>query len=653
MELVYLWVKEYKNIKNQGFDFSPRFKCKFDGENLTITENKDYVSIFPDNINVTAIVGKNGAGKSTIQKLIFLLIFLKKYENFTADNPIDEKKTEAIIEIFKNDIFKDKNIFLIVNTAKGLKKISLLQSIQNYDNPTINTFKSNTKTCPLQQAQYTELKPDEIDFFSIHFHYMIDSWFDGYHTADDWTLNLYHRVDGFETPLLLEPYKGYNKDEQYINITNIEYLNNQHMFDFYAKNSKDLKFNSFFNPKKISLLIDANKIIRKYYAFYDFNQNIKYLEEFQNFIYEKIQNKDLITLNKLYLIIKIIDSKKEIFTDKDIVEKTTRRFENIKNIKKFQEKLNEFDINDLLSQSGFNETKKLEVCVKFHKIMQDKTKLEKYEEFLISDPSNPKRINLVDVYKIFELPLPWVEMKFYDNNKSYSYLSSGEKAFLNFAMNLLYQIENIKRNKGYKTINLFLDEVEYSMHPEWQRDFLHQVLFLLKNFKELNFNLIFVTHSPFLLSDLPKENVIFLEKYDEENKKELENKYPKLKIDNLKNGNCINVSEHIELKTFGANIHTLLSNGFFMSDGLMGEFAKNKITEILEYLNDTKNEVKLKTIDDKQIKPIIDSIGEEFLRNKLLNLYYKKFTTDKKEREKLILKKKINELQKLHDELDK
>ena len=39
MELVYLWVDSYKNIRNQGFNFSPRFECEFDGENLTITEN--------------------------------------------------------------------------------------------------------------------------------------------------------------------------------------------------------------------------------------------------------------------------------------------------------------------------------------------------------------------------------------------------------------------------------------------------------------------------------------------------------------------------------------------------------------------------------------------------------------------------------------
>lgn len=29
MELVYLWVKNHKNIYKQGFNFSPRFKCTF------------------------------------------------------------------------------------------------------------------------------------------------------------------------------------------------------------------------------------------------------------------------------------------------------------------------------------------------------------------------------------------------------------------------------------------------------------------------------------------------------------------------------------------------------------------------------------------------------------------------------------------------
>ena len=56
MELVYLWVKEYKNIKNQGFNFSPRFNCQFKAEynkngnlknqcKLTIVKDNKYIKI--------------------------------------------------------------------------------------------------------------------------------------------------------------------------------------------------------------------------------------------------------------------------------------------------------------------------------------------------------------------------------------------------------------------------------------------------------------------------------------------------------------------------------------------------------------------------------------------------------------------------------
>ena len=73
MELVYLWVDSYKNIEKQGFNFSPKFECKYDDKNKKITINKKggYISIFPDNINITAIVGENGSGKSNVLKALF------------------------------------------------------------------------------------------------------------------------------------------------------------------------------------------------------------------------------------------------------------------------------------------------------------------------------------------------------------------------------------------------------------------------------------------------------------------------------------------------------------------------------------------------------------------------------------------------------
>ena len=48
MELVYLWVENYKNIKEQGFNFSPRFRCEYDKDTseLTIKKNKNYIDGF-------------------------------------------------------------------------------------------------------------------------------------------------------------------------------------------------------------------------------------------------------------------------------------------------------------------------------------------------------------------------------------------------------------------------------------------------------------------------------------------------------------------------------------------------------------------------------------------------------------------------------
>ena len=219
-----------------------------------------------------------------------------------------------------------------------------------------------------------------------------------------------------------------------------------------------------------------------------------------------------------------------------------------------------------------------------------------------------------------------------EKNRRYSELSHGEQVLFGQMLNIYCY--SLKQNTNL--IFLF-DEPEISLHPNWQKRYIQELAILVEKLKK-NYHFIFTSHSPFILSDLPKENVIFLEKYKKDEDK------------NQEEGNCKNATKDIQLETFGANIHTLLSDGFFMSDGLMGEFAKSKITEILEYLNDKEE---LKTIEKEQIKPIIESIGEDFLRKKLLNLYHKKLTKNEKETEKGILENKIKELQKQLKELDK
>ena len=47
MELIYLWVEEYKNIHKQGFNFSGRYRCEYDDvkNELTIKKNEGYAHI--------------------------------------------------------------------------------------------------------------------------------------------------------------------------------------------------------------------------------------------------------------------------------------------------------------------------------------------------------------------------------------------------------------------------------------------------------------------------------------------------------------------------------------------------------------------------------------------------------------------------------
>ena len=85
MELIYLYIEDYKNIKNRGFNFSSKFTCKYDEVKkiLQIDENNNHIeNFFAENINITAIVGENGSGKSSVLEAILKIVEDEIYENF-------------------------------------------------------------------------------------------------------------------------------------------------------------------------------------------------------------------------------------------------------------------------------------------------------------------------------------------------------------------------------------------------------------------------------------------------------------------------------------------------------------------------------------------------------------------------------------------
>ena len=168
---------------------------------------------------------------------------------------------------------------------------------------------------------------------------------------------------------------------------------------------------------------------------------------------------------------------------------------------------------------------------------------------------------------------------------SFTGMSSGELAFISMFARL-YELLNppLEKKADHREIFndaiLFMDEVETALHPEWQRCLVNELIgFIEAQMPDVAVHLIFASHSPMLLSDIPIGNVCFLE----------QNK------------------GRIARNAFGANIFDLYRNGFGVDSGTWGVFAEGKIRELFAKL---KNRIELSN-DDKKV---IDLIGDKFIR---------------------------------------
>ena len=124
------------------------------------------------------------------------------------------------------------------------------------------------------------------------------------------------------------------------------------------------------------------------------------------------------------------------------------------------------------------------------------------------------------------------------------------------------------------TLFLFLDEVDLTYHPEWQRVLISKLTAVLprmfrdpydKNSKYKfgckDIQVILATHSPLMLGDFPKASVNYLKTNAQD---------------------LTEVDDNPPPSTFGENLYTILRDGFFMKD-TVGEFAKKKITAAVKW----------------------------------------------------------------------
>ena len=182
---------------------------------------------------------------------------------------------------------------------------------------------------------------------------------------------------------------------------------------------------------------------------------------------------------------------------------------------------------------------------------------------------------------------------------THPYVSSGEWQIIIMFSRLMY----LMRRSRNKSVTIFLDEAETSLHPDWQRKLVKCVIWFFEHFSNgKSIHVVFFTHSPILLSDIPKGNVMFLTKDRITANEEVAYTREQMDSDIMKIAN-----------TFGSDIFNLYSKSFFLPDGTVGEFAQDKLSALTKKLFAAfSNGAELLLSEDD--RHIMEIVGDVYLR---------------------------------------
>lgn len=470
-----------------------------------------------------------------------------------------------------------------------------------------------------------------------------------------WLKGVFHKNDGYQTPIVIHPMR----DGGYINAQKENFLGKQNLislcFERRDKENEDGTINHEFFPFRI--INQTHHIVafyfydiikNKYHTLYDFclekkypnndddNERIFVLERaissfWENTISVQYAEEDVAWEYLLYKTMKVI------WTYKHYEDLWTYAFS-----KNFDEGVFKKRLVELL-MDGSHRTAKIRRVVAYLRFCKDEDYYIKLGAVVDVDTIYKWMVTKIgsQLYPAYDyheinkddlLPPPSyiVTLQLVDNEHLQEYkekgtrcmdiipfegLSSGERQIAYTLGNLIYHLRNIESNcedmnssishvstHKYRYVNVMLDEVELYFHPDLQRRFISLLLDSIKGLQlpsNYGINITLITHSPFVLSDIPDSNIL-----------------------------CMSRKEHGDAfdKTFAANIHDLFNNTFILPYTI-GEYAQRKITEILSAYHRVrcieKNNSNWKIRDERQewpkqlewsrLKYVSNIIGDNYL----------------------------------------
>lgn len=667
-------------------------------EEIRLHEDRLYNDYFVGNksnpnISVTAIVGENGAGKSSVIEFYIRLI-----NNFAAATIGEYEVNPGAQHLHFIDGIRGELYYMIDSTPYKLKIENRNVALSSYskkakmvDRPIMVYMPYNTEDIfnnelSANSSEENELYPieayrprirnrqsqDNIAELYKNFFYTYVSNFSSYayNTNDfanecnsdryeelirkskkkrytieqkNWLNGIFHKNDGYQTPIVLAPFRN----EGNIDINTENLLARERLLSLIiAPNSEFRTINGHLNITGFKLNLKHKKYDIKY-----LKQNIGFLR-LQQKGYDDFRE-SIIKYWSDCISIDLLQYRNRKFYDEAIgylVCKTLKISKTYRQYNKFYRdhhgisfKINHDILKDLIKRLYLDKshiTKKIRQILGYIVYgIYDNVINENSFIHISNIPTKTADvfaqkssfINSIDDL----VPPPIFDVSIcLKNNETgddvhFETLSSGERQQVYSISSLLYHLSNINsvwfdtngQRVVYEHLNIILEEIELYFHPELQRTYLKRLFDGIKqidipNIKSLN--ICFVTHSPFVLSDIPARNILAL-------KKDIRDK------------------EKISLSTFGANIHEMLKNSFFLKNGSIGDYASWVIRQIIKSMQNNRN---ANIADnDLELHNIIMLIDEPIIRNVLLREYHKLYPSNSKEQEIAELKKKLAELE--------
>ena len=680
----------------KGFDIKENGNIYIEEKRLH--EDRLYNDYFVGNksnptISVSAIVGENGAGKSSVIEFYIRLI-----NNFAAATIGEYEVNPGAQHLHFIDGIRGELYYMIDSTPYKLKIENRNVALSSYskkakmvDRPSAVYIPYNTEDIfnnelSVNPSGENELYPfeayrskrtrnrqaqDSIAELYKNFYYTYVSNFSSYayNTNDfanegnsdryeefirkskkkrytteqkNWLNGIFHKNDGYQTPIVLAPFRN----EGNIDINTENLLARERLLSLIiAPNSEFRTINGHLNITGFKLNLKNKKYDIKY-----LKQNIGFLR-LQQKGYDDFRE-SIIKYWSDCISVDLLQYSNRKFYDEAIgylVCKTLKISKTYRQYNKFYRdhygisyKINHDVLNDLIKRLYLDKshiTKKIRQTLGYivYGIYDDITNVNSFIDISKIQTKDIFVQKSSFIYSIDDLvPPPIFDVSIcLKNNETgddvhFETLSSGERQQVYSISSLLYHLSNINsvwldtngQRIVYNHLNVILEEIELYFHPELQRTYLKRLFDGIKqvnipNIKSLN--ICFVTHSPFVLSDIPARNILALKKDTRD-------------------------TEKISLSTFGANIHEMLKNSFFLKNGSVGDYAFWVITQIIESLQNVADKKEIINTDVELHNKIM-LIDEPIIRNVLLREYHKLYPSNSKEQEIAELKKKLAELE--------